>query len=899
MGETSILYKARVALAKSIAPRVRNPQREIWPYGDGSYSGFRLALARRLPELRLDPYGLALAAETSVWAKACIDLRKSAVSRMPWAIYDAAGNVLDNTPFHAMMKYARVAYQQNLFALWEQSLSVHGESYMEKLYNGDIPGFSIPGGLRILNTIAIEPQIQNGAIQYYQYSASGGKYKLNLSDLFIHRYASLTDDYRASAPMTTAMDAVGIKRNMQNYLRGYFDNDSTPGGIVSPKQGVSVDKNFVDRVMTNWANAFKGANNRNSTGFVSDPIDYEQFDNKLPEHQQELSDDEIAEICAAFRVPVAMVKSGGVKDPLGGGGKMDSSRQMFYEDFTEPECEDIQTFINDVIIPWLMPNSGAEFLFDFDEIRSLIKDTKERSDKVINEFNNGAITFNQLQIALDYEPIEGGDWYQFTSGKIIIQAKDISSAGALLAPPPPPLPPPPPAPAALPAPVENKDALQLPAPVPPTGKSAALMLHMGNHPDLIGLQNKTRAYVGETPVKWSDPTSFHVTLASMPVVTDEQIKALQTALEDVDVPDMPLKVGSLNTFDNLDSHAVHFKVRKSVDLIDLQETIHDLIASLGIPMSSFSAPEAYKPHITVGYADSKPPARTFDSHLTVKPTALHLGVGEDVVWQKPIGDVITPEDEPAVKYDPNQPRADDGKFGSGGGGSSHGSATEEKKPDQSSADTNINSNSGGTTETNHRDWHGATKEQTDEYFNQHTVEPSGYAARAVNSYVNDYVGTGAFTNMKLRGGANAEGLPPLDSRQKRFMSDLDETIGENHLPDNTVLYRGVTGPHANQLSTLKAGDTFMDKGYGSTSLSKTVPSEDLKAGDALIQIKAPKGTNGVYVNSVFSKSPDYAASANGQYSHQQEVLLGRDTKYKVVSVEQGEGHNIINVEIIK
>lgn len=643
MGETSLVNRVRLGLSKAIAPRVQSPQREIWPYGDGSYSGFRLALARRLPELRLDPYGLALAAETSVWANACIQLRKSAVARMPWAIYDAAGNELDNTPFHNMMKYARLAYQQNLFALWEQSLSVHGETYFEKLYNEDIPGLAIPGGLRVLNSIAIAPQVQRGAILWYQYSASGGKYRLEVSDLFVHRYTSLTDDYRAAAPMITAMDALGIKRNMQNFMRGWFDNDAIPGGIVSPKDGVTANKDWADRIMNMFAAATKGANNANSLIMIPDPITLTQYDRKMPEHQQALSDDQIAEICAAFRVPVDMVKTAASKDPLGGGGKMDSARAMFYQDFVEPECEDIDTYINDEILPWLMPNSGAKFSFDYDETRSLINDTKERSDKLQSEFKSSAITLNEMRIALDYEPIPGGDVLQFAVGTILIEKDKLATAPTLLAPPPP-VPPPAPLPVPLPPPPA---APMLPANVPPVAtKSAAVMLGIGNHPDLIGLQNKARSYVGDTPVQWSDPNSFHVTLASMPAVTDDQLTGLQDALKDVDIPDMALKVGSLGTFDNLDSHAVHFKVRKSVDLLDLQQQVHDTIEGLGIPLSSFSAPEAYKPHITMGYADSKPPARTFDSKLTVKPTALHLGVGDDIVYTKPIGDVVTPAEPP-------------------------------------------------------------------------------------------------------------------------------------------------------------------------------------------------------------------------------------------------------------
>lgn len=653
MGQTSFVNNLRLNLAKAIAPRMPHQrQREIWPYGDGSYSGYRLYLSRKLPELRLDPYGLALAAETSVWANECIRLRAAAVARMPWAIYDANGDKLEDTPFHRMLKYMRLEYQQNFFYLWEQSLSVHGETYMEKLTNSIIPGYSTPGGLRILNTIAVDPQVQNGAIEYYQYSANGGKYRLEVDELFTHRYTSLTDDYRASAPMIRAMDGVGIKRNMQAYMRGWYDNDATPGGIVTPKQGVTTNVDWVNKIMGMWTDAFKGSNNANSTAFIPSEIDYTQFDQKMPEHQQELSDDQIQEICAAFGVPVDMVKPGGNKDPLGGGGKMDSTRAMFFESFTEPECVDIDTYINDVILPWLMPNSGATFEHDFDEIRSLIKDTKERSDKIKSEFDGGMITFNEMRTALDYEPVEGGDWYKMQPAIVIIKKEDIPNAGIILATaqaankPPPLLPPTPPTPE-LPPPAENKDALQLPAAVPQqeqaVGKSAALMLDLANHPDLIRLQNMTRKYVADTPVQWSDPTKFHVTVVTMPIVTDEQVESIKGAMNDIPVPELSLKVGSLGAFHNVGEHAVHFKIRNNSALNDYQEQVYQKCVELGIPVSGYSVPDEYKPHVTMGYAQDKVSPATFYSGLAIKPTALHFGVGDEIVWQKPVGDVITPE----------------------------------------------------------------------------------------------------------------------------------------------------------------------------------------------------------------------------------------------------------------
>lgn len=157
-------------------------------------------------------------------------------------------------------------------------------------------------------------------------------------------------------------------------------------------------------------------------------------------------------------------------------------------------------------------------------------------------------------------------------------------------------------------------------------KSACVMLDLGGNPDLIGLQNMTRQYVGTTPVEWNAPDDFHVTLLYMPTITDEQAAALTAALEGMEIPQMNLRVGSLNTFDNLDSHAIHFRIKRNADLLDLQESLFDIATGLGIAVSAYSSPMQYKPHITMGYASTKPPARTFDSKLTVTPLALEFAL---------------------------------------------------------------------------------------------------------------------------------------------------------------------------------------------------------------------------------------------------------------------------------
>lgn len=169
--------------------------------------------------------------------------------------------------------------------------------------------------------------------------------------------------------------------------------------------------------------------------------------------------------------------------------------------------------------------------------------------------------------------------------------------------------------------------------------SVCLMLDLANHPDLIALQNRVKEYCAGMDVTWNTPDSFHVTVLYAPSVAAEQRQALQAALDSIEVPELALKIGQFNRFDNLGEYALHFRIRNNVALLEFQDELYTLCQQIGIPVSAYSVPDAYKPHITMGYSKTKPPIVPFSNKLTVKPTALLLAVGDDTVWKKAAGEV--------------------------------------------------------------------------------------------------------------------------------------------------------------------------------------------------------------------------------------------------------------------
>lgn len=631
--QSGLLSNLRLTLAKRIAGNtaiVKPRPQTITRYGSGTSPNLRKYWTDKAPEIAPSAEGLALLADTMSWVSLCIELWSTTLSRLSWNIYPTVGNAPDkNTPvedtaFHALIEQLQRQYDQDLFYVWAQQLWIHGEVYLEKIRNNNLPA-----GMRVLNAAGMDMQVTGGVLRRYQYATPGGTFSFRPDEIVMFRNPSALDDFRGVSPLLGAIDSINGLRASKQYLRAFWKNDATPGILITWKGDQPLDDRTIERVKAEWNEAFKGASLAHSAGFLSGPFEVNTFENRPPEHQTELASTERMEICSKLHIPPALVGAADVSDGLSAASTFREMKTAWQENEVVPLAERVARFIRTEILPWL-GMTGYWFEFDTDEILALASQTRDRSDMVLSQYAAGAITFNQVQEALNYEPLPGGDFYLFKPGTIVVQAAQMADVQAQLMPPvaeplpPAPLPPPPPMPALAPA--VNA--------APVAGKSAALMLTCANHPDLIALGQQTRGYIGDVPCEWNDPEDYHVTLVSFPAITDEQVTAIVAALDGLDVPELALRLGSLGVFESVGQYPIHFRVRRNEDLLALQSDCHDIAADAGAGVSGFSNPVAYKPHITMGYASSKPRPFVFNPKVTVEPDELVFVVDGQTIWLK-------------------------------------------------------------------------------------------------------------------------------------------------------------------------------------------------------------------------------------------------------------------------
>lgn len=167
----------------------------------------------------------------------------------------------------------------------------------------------------------------------------------------------------------------------------------------------------------------------------------------------------------------------------------------------------------------------------------------------------------------------------------------------------------------------------------PTGRALKIVLDFGSNADLLGLQSRLKSLYEGSDIEWVSPAQFGLTLVEAPAATDEQVEQVKAALIEMIMPAIKIGVGSLRSFDNLGNFALHFKTRRNVALSELQGDVYDLCAEAGIATRSYSVPESFSPHFTMGHMKQRQPAVPYRGGVAVEPVALVLWVDGEVVWR--------------------------------------------------------------------------------------------------------------------------------------------------------------------------------------------------------------------------------------------------------------------------
>jgi len=356
----------------------------------------------------------------------------------------------------------------------------------------------------------------------------------------------------------------------------------------------------------------------------------------------------------------------------------DEVEEWFYRATIQPELQAIQDTLNLEVLPRLAWYQGEYFEFDTSTYDKVTEADKATQDLIEQRYKAGVLdfyTFAQLSDSPVSEEFKGWRWndkasapmppdkwkigWQFGLVAGSVYNSELFTGEPLPQPVDPTLVTPdntggePVADAQTQAQVDGQPvpginpALPV-APLDPTkdlGEPLFVGLSFANNPELVDLQRRVMTLHNDPTIQWNKPEDYHATLLYAPAVDSETARAFNEALQEYSPPDLTLRIGQLNTFDNVGEHALHFRVRSNTALKEYQSAIYDLASEYGIQCSQHSNPAGYTPHITLGYLPEKTPRLTYDGKVKVTPRGVWCDYGEDTLWQSWVVDT-PPDDEP-------------------------------------------------------------------------------------------------------------------------------------------------------------------------------------------------------------------------------------------------------------
>ena len=641
----------RVAAVRTSRPR-RGPAPAVRS-GDSSMIGWPMGWAGtgRNGDLVRSDNGAATAYSVIAIVYRCSNLISQAINALGWELVAGEGDderVIasseDRRPRHPFARAVQEVYAAQrlpLMALMVYSRLLFGETYIEKILNP----YGFPRGLKWLNPIWVQPDTYTGVITSYRYGDKNGHRQVVLypPEVAYDKTYNPFDDLRGYSTVDAALDALNIERNLKRSMRAFFRNNARPGIVVSPSGDGTFSPNDIDVIKQQLADFHLGVDKQNTALVAPIKALFEALELPDIQKQYSINSDIQREVCVAFGVPLAMAGDSSSSTFKDG----EEVKRAFNEMTILPLARTLQDFINADVLPFFdsvsLYGEGTTFRFDVSSLQDELPGEKARTELVDMQVKGGYLTMGEGQRALGIEtdPVLEP---MYLINNVPVPREALPTYWERMLPPaapafgPGPFGGPPPQAPQPQAPLTEGNPPTIPPPpdapsLPETSQKGtggmSVILSLANNVDLLSLQRNLQSKFPESEIKWTPPDRFHVTLVSAPVVDDAALEQLVTRLSALAAPVFDLNIGSLSTFDALNEHALHFRIRANTALKEYQEDVYTLCEMTGIQMGQYSQPARWKPHITMGYAADPIPTITFSSSLRVSPTEVQISVKRD------------------------------------------------------------------------------------------------------------------------------------------------------------------------------------------------------------------------------------------------------------------------------
>jgi len=336
----------------------------------------------------------------SAWAYACMDIRGTELSNLPWRLVSKRGKVIEKHPIIDMLQtFGPESNWIEAIAASEVDLLMFGAAYWLK--DVDI--------LQRLNPQTIEVVSNNSGISYFKQTldqADGTTVRRNFSrdDVIYFREYNPDDQLNVGIPaMKIIQNAIDTEFAAIQHIEAHFKNGAIPGIVFETKKYIPQEE--INRFIHWWNARFRGVKNRAKVAVVGDDMKA----NVIAANMQEnaivaIRDQARDDICVGMRVPKLLV--GSLVDATY--ENLAESRKFLIEDVILPRAKYFAGIINQDFISQIDPNIVFEFAED--ELQILQEDSSLKEARLGSMFDRGIINDEYYRLEMGIEesaaPIE-------------------------------------------------------------------------------------------------------------------------------------------------------------------------------------------------------------------------------------------------------------------------------------------------------------------------------------------------------------------------------------------------------------------------------------------------------------------------------------------------------------
>ena len=125
-----------------------------------------------------------------------------------------------------------------------------------------------------------------------------------------------------------------------------------------------------------------------------------------------------------------MFGAASIKDPLGANTTLREKRAAVARNTVRSDMKHLERFVNKVILPWISPNDGVKFAFDYSKIDALIEQDTERADLELRIFEAGGMSYNEWRRKL-HLPEVATDFFNVPPGRRYVHVDNLAEMVAL------------------------------------------------------------------------------------------------------------------------------------------------------------------------------------------------------------------------------------------------------------------------------------------------------------------------------------------------------------------------------------------------------------------------------------------------------------------------------------